>query len=63
MFYRQVAPRHPPAQREEALRAIQITLLFAVAMLWLGAQAAQTDPHGPVAEETPPRAIEVVESG
>jgi len=34
---------------EEALRAVQITLLFIVAMLWLGAQAAQTEPETPPA--------------
>jgi len=46
---------------EEALRAVQITLLFIVAMLWLGAQAAQTEPNVPAAAG--PTAQKVVVSG
>jgi hypothetical protein len=44
---------------EEALRAVQITLLFVAAMLWLGAQAAQTEPNGPAGIEvnSPPAPI------
>jgi len=34
------------------LRAVQITLLFAAAMLWLGIQAAQTAPTPAAAEES-----------
>jgi len=45
---------------EEALRAVQITLLFAAAMLWLGVQAAQTAPAPTAAENS---AIPVVVAG
>ncbi|UCH73929.1 MAG: hypothetical protein JSU82_16685 [Rhodospirillales bacterium] len=41
------APTIGGDQLEEALRAVQITLLFVFAMLYLGAQAAQTEPNRP----------------
>ena len=33
--------------QEEALRAVQLSLLFVAVMLWLGVQAAQTETTGP----------------
>ena len=44
---------------EEALRAVQITLLFVAAMLWLGVQAAQTEPSGAAVIETAPQAVTI----
>jgi len=44
---------------EEALRAVQITLLFIAAMLWLGVQAAQTEPSGATLNETTPQAVAI----
>jgi hypothetical protein len=44
---------------EEVLRAVQITLLFVAAMLWLGVQAAQTEPNRPAVEEIAPQAVTI----
>jgi len=48
---------------EEALRAVQITLLFIAAMLWLGVQAAQTEPNGAAAIQTTPQAVSIANAG
>jgi hypothetical protein len=48
---------------EEALRAVQITLLFVATMLWLGAQAAQTEPSGPTVIETAPQPVAIANAG
>lgn len=45
------------------MRAIQITLLFAAAMLWLGIQAAQTEPRGPTDDGTTTTAASIVKTG
>lgn len=48
---------------EEALRAVQITLLFIVAMLWLGAQAAQTEPDTPPVTGPAAQATAITDAG
>lgn len=48
---------------EEALRAVQITLLFVAAMLWLGIQAAQTEPYGATVNEITPQATSLANAG
>lgn len=46
-FGSQAAPVVSETGQEEALRAVQLSLLFVAVMLWLGVQAAQTETTGP----------------
>lgn len=48
---------------EEALRAVQITLLFIVTMLWLGVQAAQTEPNAPAVSGPTAQKVAVTGAG
>jgi len=47
---------------EEALRAVQITLLFVAAMVWLGVQAAQTEPRGVGVREATSPAVAIADA-
>ena len=58
-----MSPGSHATRQEEALRAVQIIMLFVAAMLWLGVQAAQTEPVPAAPDDIPSQPVDVVEAG